>query len=333
MLCTRRACGQLTYVPSDLELDWTTNSSAGRICAIASTAKQLAGAELWLNYTRASAGRWPTEAESTVLSRFDSPDGSKEFIEPLSGMARHPLARVGCKNINRSPRAVSIMDPSYLIPYSKCTTRGERPHHNPHNRAQRKNIFFDLGCSNPGRWVMPSDLDRDAVFGLAAGVALPSLPFFVGLYSKGCIAFDHIYAWEASTSVSPTQWWEHVPLQVRARLHWFNVPVAGDDGSASSAIALLHEVARPEDFVAIKVDIDGGPELEIVRGILGNASTLALVDEIFFEFHFWFDNMDFGWNTRKGGKNWRKSGHYTVDDALRLFRQFRERGVRAHFWI
>ena len=71
----------------------------------------------------------------------------------------------------------------------------------------------------------------------------------------------------------------------------------------------------------------GGPELAIVNAIAHNPALVQLVDEIFFEYHFWFDGMRFGW-----GKVDKKS-QGTVDDALRLMHELRQVGVRSHFWI
>ena len=46
---------------------------------------------------------------------------------------------------------------------------------------------------------------------------------------------------------------------------------------------------RPEDFVVLKIDIDEGTEMQIVH-VIANCPELAdLVDEIFFEYHFYFD--------------------------------------------
>ena len=35
----------------------------------------------------------------------------------------------------------------------------------------------------------------------------------------------------------------------------------------------------------------------------------ALVDELYFEYHFWFDDLDFGWGSQRGGK-------YYVEDSV-----------------
>ena len=131
------------------------------------------------------------------------------------------------------------------------------------------------------------------------------------------------------------------------------------------------------------MDIDGGPELELVSRIADNEGGLArLVDELYFEYHFcacvavfkrfvgawawpyglyrplpywpyWpvaltvlcltrtvckerdaeFDTLNFGWQTHRGGQNFKRWGNRTVDEALALMQRLRRQGVRAHFWV
>ena len=88
--------------------------------------------------------------------------------------------------------------------------------------------------------------------------------------------------------------------------------------------------ASPEDFVVVKVDIDTpAAELTIMEAIADRPEIAALVDEIFFEYHFYFDgiNWPLGW----GDVNRTKQG--TVDDAVHLMHKLRTLGIRSHFWI
>ena len=109
--------------------------------------------------------------------------------------------------------------------------------------------------------------------------------------------------------------------------------LAGLQGQPNSSfLTKLQEVARPEDFVVVKEDIEGqkgAPEAFIVEAIANRPEIAALVDEIFFEDHFWFDGLDFGWGNLTGSRD--RVGD--VDDALRLMHKLRVRGVRSHFWI
>ena len=80
---------------------------------------------------------------------------------------------------------------------------------------------------------------------------------------------------------------------------------------------------------------------------ISKASYFAIsLSSIFFSFFevssflftvFDFDGIDFGWHIRKPGARRRfrydTYSNATVDDALGLMRQLRERGVRSHFWV
>ena len=92
-----------------------------------------------------------------------------------------------------------------------------------------------------------------------------------------------------------------------------------------------HWQATPADFVAIKVDIDHGPEIEIVRSIARTPALASLVDELFFEYHFDFDKVATGWGDPTDPSF--VGGQHNVDDALRLMHDLRRVGIRSHFWI
>ena len=171
-----------------------------------------------------------------------------------------------------------------------------------------------------------------SVYAAAGGSAVgPSLPLFLSLYERNCIRFDHAYGWEA-TKFDEALWWRHVPADVRPRLTFYNEPV-----TAAAFVDHLATHTHPEDFVVLKVDIDGGPEVEIVEEIARRPELAARVDELFFEYHFDFDGLDFGWHIRRPGARRRfrydTVSNASVDDALGLMRRLREAGVRSHFWV
>ena len=93
------------YEPGGLELEWKPPlpvPSGGEvpICAVARRKSQRDGARHWLSYAESSRGeqpRRPHPNESAVLSRFAASNGCDEYIEPLTGLARHPFALgIGC---------------------------------------------------------------------------------------------------------------------------------------------------------------------------------------------------------------------------------------------
>jgi hypothetical protein len=258
------------YVSSNLELEWFRhNSVKGKICSISQ--------------------KLQNEYKNTKMSYYKNMDGSREYIEPLSGIGRHPRAKVGCRLNNE----VSIFDTSYINPLYTC---------NKHKDLFGKRfLFYDLGCS-----VYDENM---------GGGLLSSIPQILKMYSKSCIKFDHIYGWEA---IPMPHWWSAVPPNMSHKITFKNIPV-----TASEFRKVLHKTARSQDFVIVKLDVDNTKvELEIIDVIRKS----GLVDELFFEYHYYFDGMDFGWNTTVDDGN-------NVDSALKLMRDMREFGIRSHFWV
>lgn len=341
----------MLYQPSAIELEWTAPQLGSTIleegiCKVALRRSQMSAVADWLTFAEISRGqqlRAPTHNESVAVSTFVRRDGCKEYIEPLTGIARHPLsARVGCalqQSFTRMP--VSRRQPlgferpapgppgkyhlGYLILANHCGAADgsfcaqSRAYH-----SRGRNLLYDLGCSLFGSPMTRSDA-------LYLGNAhTSSLQHFLALYGQNCIDFDSIWAWEAEVT-KPDVWWKPVPPTVRAKMHFYNVFLK----DPSDFTAVLNATARPEDHVVVKLDIDA-PELEkaIVDTILADPLLLGLIDEFFFEYHFHMDNPNGPWGAtqtqNKTGRNWVPD---TVDVALATMQRLRRAGVRAHFWI
>ena len=299
-----------TYEPSTLELQWTSAPAAGRICEIASSNASIAGANAWLAYSAGDRSGAPPDA----LSRWTCPDGRVEYIEPLVGIARHPFAKVGCELMSKvGVEETEIFNITYLVLADECGA--ESP-------SSSNRHFYDLGCTVWGDG-QPIDLTH-------GGDYSPSLPLFDGMYAQRCLPLTRLFGWEL-TDHDPKLWWEHVPASARARLNFFNIPIEEDFASNASFSTFLQSSAVEDDFVSVKVDIDYVPvEKAIVTGIARRPELTRLVDELFFEYHFNFDELDFGWHSQTGAPNHVED---TVDDALALMSELRRAGVRSHFWI
>ena len=213
----------------------------------------------------------------------------KEPIEPLTAIGRHPFANVGCRLKNE----VNKFDISHIILANRCN-------------KQRKPIvkFFDMGCT----------IFKPVKHASASG---PSIPLFMNLYNNTCLEFDEIWGWEVRKH---NNWWENVPLITKPRIHFYNTPVNALEFKFALSICSV------SDFVVIKLDIDNTiVEMEIIKVIEEYAH---LVDELFFEYHYYFDGLNFGW----GNLNHIK-GEHNATTAITLMRKLRKKGIRAHFWI
>ena len=268
----------------------------------------------------------PNSREKAVLSRLTCGDGRHEYLEPLTGMARHPLADVNCE----PPRAIhhpnfteNLFDIRHLILQNKCKRPTEGATMLPHGAQSAQNLFYDLGASN-----YSGSFDLDTGFGMG-----PSVPLFMELYKRNCIVFDHIWAWEY-TAFDPRQYWSAVPADARGKLHFMNIPVPVEP-HPNGFLSLLRATAKPQDFVAVKVDVDDSRvEESVVWAIAHDRYLASLVDELFFEYHFFGEpRFILGWGIRNNPAFPQSWTNATVATALDLMRKLRERGIRGHFWI
>ena len=245
-------------------------------------------------------------------------------IEPLSGIGRNPFARVKCAPHPNNQHQSDIFDITYLVIFNNCGSKEPKP----------RTFLFDMGASVGFNGIPGGLYEKMPTHG---GGLSPSLPLFYRLYQDRCLEPDDIFAWEPNPRVSGKDWFGELPATVRAKVRFFNdfvdegalqvaeSPVGTEKHPANSFIEILEAVVKPEDFVAVKIDIDTpSAELMIVEAIAEKPEIAALIDELFFEYHYYFDGINFGWGDNV---------MCDVDSALGLMRRLRELGIRAHFWI
>jgi hypothetical protein len=286
------------YMPSPLEERWVSNAAAWGERPCPHMEKEWALFASWVPqvqaYEKASANELPAMSRD-VFSVFEYRESctgrTVEIpIEPFAGIGRHPET---CRDSSY------VLSKEYLL-----TQRRTLP---PHRRA----LFFDLGAS---------------LWNSGGGGASQS--WLYDVYRRRGLQFDDIYAWEV-TKMDPVEVFAQIPGEVRAAYDWFNIPADPQVGAAGNPLTILLQVARPEDFVVVKIDIDNSPvELQFINQIMENASLSSLIDELYFEHHFNMHPMiELGW-VASGSE----SGMTMVDSA-RIFTGMRNRGIRAHVWL
>lgn len=327
------------YLSANSELVWLSEKRAGKICATSELDDVAWGSRLAVSYAkrafdpRGQPAPSASPDENKALSHFyrhngTSPHGEGNHaldpIEPLSGIARHPFAQVGCAWHRNNAHDINIFDITNLIIFNNCGSKLPKP----------RTFLFDMGAS-VGFNGIPGGLYE--TIPMHGGGLSPSLPLFYRIYQDRCLEPDDIFAWEPNPRVNGSEWFGELPASIRAKVRFFNdfvsegalsdaeAPMGTGKHPANSFIEILEAVAKPEDFVVVKVDIDT-PEVElmIVEAIVKKPHLAGLIDELFFEDHFSFDGMNFGWGGKVAGD---------VDSALGRMRRLRELGVRAHFWI
>lgn len=235
-----------SYKPSMLELEWTRGDPKhGKVCELSSRRNQRRGAQVWLNYSKHSNGptRAPTKEESAILSWLQCSDGQHEPIEPLTGTGRHPQVPVGCPTTTLGAMDQShVFDLSYLVLQNAC---GQQP------SPGRRHLLFDLGAGAYSyNYTGRLNLER-------ASPLFGSAPLFHAIYARQCIIFHDIFAWEYKL-FEPVSYWRYVPPHMKAILHFFNEPVERLESGDFNVLQVLRSAAKPDDFVAVKVDVSEG---------------------------------------------------------------------------
>ena len=144
-----------------------------------------------------------------------------------------------------------------------------------------------------------------------------SIPLLMNMYKKSCIAFDKIWAWEARNY---SNWWKNVPKSLQSNISFFNEAVNANSFETDLLTTSVH------DYVVVKLDIDNTEaEMTIIDVIIKHNK---LVDELFFEYHYYFDGLNFGWGKQENIKH-----THNVSTAVNLMAKLRNMGIRAHFWV
>lgn len=119
-----------------------------------------------------------------------------------------------------------------------------------------------------------------------------------------------------------------------AALHFYPDSVTGVIGDARNPNTLIKKLARPEDVVVFKLDVDTAPvETAIMQQVVGDSELRLLVDEFFFEMHLCHHVM------RKHGMDCdspkiragAKKRLPSMDTWYGVAGPARERGLRMHY--
>ena len=210
VLATHLAATQPTeYVSCANERRWLAGTARGNICSLASSPQELRGWQLAIEYASRRCGPFHaaapdlcnangssrvvahphTHTHGGALSRFEHADGTRTFIEPLTGIGTHPFFNTGC-NLSATGFGGGTRpergDLSHLIPANNCDAPDSKP---------RRALLYDLGCSVYGGSPRCSRRERRGI-GVCAGIETgygPSIPALLGIYrQRACLEFDTI---------------------------------------------------------------------------------------------------------------------------------------------
>lgn len=165
------------------------------------------------------------------------------------------------------------------------------------------------------------------LFDFGSGYYNDDMKFFVENFEAKGWHFTKLFAWEVQT-MEQKEWWSRVPDNIKPRLQFFNTAISSDRTNPMNPVRFIKGIARPEDYVIIKLDVDNTPlEVSIILHIL---ETPELVDEIFWENHVSHSPIQWhGW----GDLSHQQGPASTMEKSYQMFTKLREVGIRAHSWV
>lgn len=283
------------YTPSPYEQFWVQNIASLQVNVCKFSNRQLAEVTEWIEHSRQSDAphAFPTQIFSHfVFQNQCTGETLIDYVEPLAGLTRSPLY---CLNGESD-----VVSKEYLV-VSWNASRKLAAH-------SSKAYYFDLGASL-----------------YHSGSGGSSQDWFVEAYERRGVRWDGIFAWEMKPH-APVDVWASIPAHLKPIYHWYNIPTSPDPTHPDNALNHIVHVARPEDFVVLKLDIDNTEvEEALVNQILFSTRLRGLIDEFFFEHHV---------NTPPMHRYWQTEGSpRSLADTYRIFSTMRSAGIIAHSWV
>jgi hypothetical protein len=284
----------LSYTPSPYETFWVENIASLQVNVCKFSNRQLTQVTEWIEHSRQSdtPHAFPARIFSYFLFQNQcTGETIMDFIEPLAGLTRSPLY---CLN-----GAADVVSKEYLVVSWNASRK---------LTAHSKAYYFDLGAS---------------LYNSGSGGS--SQDWFVETYERRGIRWDGIFAWEAGPQDSATVW-SQIPAHLKPIYHWYNIPAHSDPEHPDNALNHIMRIARPEDYVVVKLDIDNTPvEEALMSQILFSSRLRGLIDDLFFEHHVNTPPMNGYWQTDASPR--------TLADTYRIFSTLRSNGIAAHSWV
>ena len=259
---------------------------------------------------------------SKMYYRFECNDSSKsqlvvsQSIEPLIGLLRDPSTICTYSDL---PDDLKIQDGGAVQSKRFFLLGPSAPYHN----YQTTTPIIPPWLYKPDAQVILFDIGSSYFNGMnAAAVSTSTIGtrWFYEYFRSKSLSFDRIIAFEARQYASKS-YWSQIPDDMMGKLTFINSGV--EKIGKLNPWNILKTIAKPEDYVIIKLDIDT-PRLEmsLCNQILNDTSISSLIDEMFFEMHVTINEMKRFWGSPSG----------RLKDTYILFRKMRELGIRMHSW-
>jgi hypothetical protein len=241
-----------------------------------------------------------------------------QYIEPLIGLLRDPLTICATPPLPQTlvldyegsvqSKRFFLLGPSAAFQNFAKPITSIVPWLSPLATSQK--ILFDLGASY---FLGTSDtsVTTSSVIGTR---------WFYQYFRSHSLYLDRIIAFEAG-QYPPPSYWKQIPDDLMGKLTFINTGI--ENTGKFNPWNVLKNIAKVEDYVIIKLDIDtSGLESELANQIVNDRSISSLIDEMFFEMHITVNEMRGFWGTPPG----------ELKDTYILFTKLRQLGIRMHSW-
>lgn len=266
---------------------------------------------------RQAAGR-ANGPYSHMVSSIHRSDGSVSTarvpLEPLAGLMRHPFAGINgkawCKTDSKGARSLydwrylateSARDPSFALRYPG------------------RKVLIDLGATTWG--VRDSD---------AVDASIADARTYADIFGAAGIEFDMVFGWEMNRRYTPAMYFQGLATYAPQKLdkHCFASRAASPlPGHLDNALEMITQLWRPGDYFVFKLDIDNRPVEEMFIKIVAERCPMV-VAELIYEQHAHVPELnECCWHSAP------EVVAMSYGTSLRRFKQLRELGIRAHFWV
>ncbi|CAF0800396.1 unnamed protein product [Adineta steineri] len=261
-----------------------------------------------------------------------------QLIEPLIGLLRDPLTI--CSRLSNTQVPSSLYEDAILLSKRHILLSISAPFYISSSMAQRQTILTESFISNNFNsnippWMYKRSITKisnmnegkrilfdlgSSFYGKNVDISETSTRWFYEYYKRLNLQFDRIIAFELRP-LDPKTAWEQLPDDV------FPVYTLINTGCTETGIfnpwVMLQQIAKPEDHVIVKLDIDSfNEENFLINQVLNNSTIHSLIDEFFFEHHVSVTEMLAYWRPPPG----------KLKDSYILFTKLRQLGIRMHGW-
>lgn len=318
-----------SYIPSAWEIDWYSNIEKyqNNVCLHLAESHQVNKSidvvrrlislqnSLFINSTTTN----PIDIHLSQMHYFQTCQGKtfhvSQLIEPLIGLIRDPLSM--CPRLPSVPSDLylegefSIQSKRFLLlaPSSPFQINPTFPSPIP---ALPPWLYL------PGSQKILIDIGSSYFKSRNGNTAEIGTKWFYDYFHEKSLRFDRIIAYEYQP-LDTRRVWEELPADVVPIYTFINIGVEENTNGRFNPWTLLRTLAKPSDYVVLKLDIDKPPLENALIVQLFDEKNFArdLVDELFFEKHI---------------STIQRSNENRLKDTYELFTKLRQIGIRMHGW-